>query len=167
MELRYEDLVLRQPDERDLEAIVTGCRDPEVLRYIPMIPSPYAVADATEFLEAVRTNWRDGQERTFSVVNSACEFLGVVTIRLREGGTVGYWIAPSARGRGVATRAVKAVVEWAAAEQGIARLQLMTHPGNLGSQRVAEKAGFRRIGTTAHEPPFRDGTDWAVLFERS
>ena len=44
-------------------------------------------------------------------------------------------------------------------------LWLMTHPDNRGSQRVAEKAGFRRVGLERHDPPFRDGTTEAVKFE--
>jgi RimJ/RimL family protein N-acetyltransferase len=89
----------------------------------------------------------------------------VVTVRLREGGPVGYWLAPEARGRGVMTEALRDVVSWAREEHGIGRLVLTTHPDNVASQRVAERAGFVRVGLTEHEPPFRDGTAHAVLFE--
>jgi RimJ/RimL family protein N-acetyltransferase len=89
----------------------------------------------------------------------------VVTVRLAEGGTVGYWLAPEARGRGVMTEALRAVVSWAREEHGIRRLVLTTHPDNVASQRVAERAGFVRVGLTEHAPPFRDGTAHAVLFE--
>jgi RimJ/RimL family protein N-acetyltransferase len=95
------------------------------------------------------------------------ELLGVVTVNLVEEGTVGYWLAPAARGRGVMTRAVRLAVDWARAEHGIRVLRLTTHPHNLASQRVAERVGFRRIGTTPHHPAFRDGTEEAVLFELS
>ena len=44
-------------------------------------------------------------------------------------------------------------------------LRLTTHPDNRASQRVAEKAGFKRIGSTADHPAFRDGTRTAALFE--
>jgi RimJ/RimL family protein N-acetyltransferase len=50
-------------------------------------------------------------------------------------------------------------------EGGVRRLQLTTHPENGASQRVAEKAGFCRIGTTHEHATFRDGTREAVLFE--
>lgn len=76
-------------------------------------------------------------------------------------GSVGYWIAAGARNRGIATRAVRLVCEWWPERP----LHLTTHPDNIASQRVAEQAGFRRVGTTPHEPRFRDGTTEAVLFE--
>jgi RimJ/RimL family protein N-acetyltransferase len=63
------------------------------------------------------------------------------------------------------TAAVRAAVEWARTEHGIHRLFLTTHPDNLASQRVAERAGFVRVGITDHQPAFRDGTTSAVLFE--
>jgi len=47
----------------------------------------------------------------------------------------------------------------------VRRLLLTTHPENTASQRVAERAGFRRVGMTEHDPPFRDGATMAVLFE--
>ena len=38
--LRTSRLVLRAPEERDVAAIVSGCSDPEVARYVPVIPAP-------------------------------------------------------------------------------------------------------------------------------
>jgi RimJ/RimL family protein N-acetyltransferase len=49
-------------------------------------------------------------------------------------------------GRGVATGALRLVAEWAFRTLGLRRLELVTLPGNEASQRVAEKAGFRREG---------------------
>jgi RimJ/RimL family protein N-acetyltransferase len=166
LELRAGDLLLRPPDERDLDAIVEGCRDPEVPRFVPLVPDPYTAEDGRTFLAGVREAWRVTPERTFAIVDAETEeFLGVVTVRLREGGSVGYWLKREARGRGVMTQAVRAVVEWARSEHGIGRLVLTTHPDNAASQRVAERAGFRRVGTMTDHPVFPDGTHEAVLFE--
>jgi RimJ/RimL family protein N-acetyltransferase len=166
MEIRTEGLLLRPPCAADLDAVVAACGDPEIPRFIPLVPVPYAVADAHAWLEAVARAWRESDERTFAIVaDGAVDMLqGVVTVRLHAGGTVGYWLAPWARGQGVMTKAVRAVVRWAAEEQAVTHLVLTTHPDNVASQRVAERAGFVRVGTTDHEPPFRDGVTTAVLF---
>jgi RimJ/RimL family protein N-acetyltransferase len=87
-----------------------------------------------------------------------------MTVRLREEGSVGYWLRRSARGRGAMTEALTAIVAWARAEQRIRRLVLTAHPDNIASQRVAERAGFTRVGITEHQPPFRDGTTVAIRF---
>jgi RimJ/RimL family protein N-acetyltransferase len=64
----------------------------------------------------------------------------------RRIGEVGYWIRTDRTGRGYATEAVRAVVDFAFAELGLYRLELRAGVENRASQRVAEKAGFRREG---------------------
>ena len=60
-------------------------------------------------------------------------------------GSIGYWLLAGARGRGLATRAVRLISDWAIEDLGIKRLRLFTEPANERSQRVAERSGFRRI----------------------
>jgi RimJ/RimL family protein N-acetyltransferase len=63
------------------------------------------------------------------------------------------------------TEAVTAVVRWACEMYRIQTLSLWTHPENLASQAVAERAGFVRVGLGEHTPPFRDGTTTGVEFQ--
>ena len=146
--------------------MTAACQDPEISRWIPLVPCPYGLDDATTFLRSVERRWsEDDPERTFAIDElETGAFLGVVTVHLREGGAVGYWLSREARGRGLMTEAVRTVVDWAQG-QGVRRLSLMTHPDNMASQRVAEKAGFRYVGLTKHGPTFEDGTDQARLYE--
>ena len=51
-----------------------------------------------------------------------------------------------ANGRGLATRAVAAIVAEAFGPIGLHRVEAGTQPENLASQRVLEKNGFVRIG---------------------
>jgi RimJ/RimL family protein N-acetyltransferase len=64
---------------------------------------------------------------------------------------------PAWRGRGYATRAVRLVARWAFDSAGVARLVAGTLPSNVGSQRVLEKAGFRREGLQFGRLPAADG----------
>jgi ribosomal-protein-alanine N-acetyltransferase len=59
-------------------------------------------------------------------------------------GEVSYWVAASARGRGVATRALRLLSEWAFAALGLSESRLWTHADKLASRLVAERAGYRR-----------------------
>jgi RimJ/RimL family protein N-acetyltransferase len=61
-------------------------------------------------------------------------------------GRIGYWVAAGARGRGVCTRALRLLARFGLDELGLVRLELITDPDNVASQRVAEKVGFRREG---------------------
>jgi [ribosomal protein S5]-alanine N-acetyltransferase len=59
---------------------------------------------------------------------------------------VGYMVDAALRGRGVATAAVRLVVEHAFDQLQLHRLDAGVMPSNLGSQRVLEKAGFTQVG---------------------
>jgi RimJ/RimL family protein N-acetyltransferase len=58
---------------------------------------------------------------------------------------VGYWLFPPARGRGLATHAVKAVAREVFAS-GLWRIEAHVRIGNDASERVLERAGFTREG---------------------
>jgi RimJ/RimL family protein N-acetyltransferase len=165
LEILTGRLVLRRPRLEDVPAIVLACQDPDVPRFMPEVSIPYGEQDARRFLASVDRAWRESDERTFAIVRGDDVYLGSVSVALREGGNVGYMLAPSARGHGFMTEAVRAVVRWAHEVHGIESLQLWTHPANLASHAVAERAGFARRGERCCDTPFRDGSTVGILFE--
>jgi [ribosomal protein S5]-alanine N-acetyltransferase len=167
MEIQTDRLLLRPPDlDRDLEDVVLGASDSEVPRFIVLMPSPYGIDDARTWFEDARRGWLYSDVRTFVICDQRTEeFFGVVTVHLHEGGRVGYWLKRDARGQGVMTEAVRAIVGWAQDDHSISHLILTTDPANIASQRVAERAGFRRVGVAAHDPPLADGRTESILFE--
>jgi [ribosomal protein S5]-alanine N-acetyltransferase len=56
---------------------------------------------------------------------------------------VSYWVAPGFRGRGLASSALRSMVAWLAGHWHVLEVALWTHAENIGSQRTAERAGFR------------------------
>lgn len=61
---------------------------------------------------------------------------------------IGYWLAPKARRRGVATRAVVLLASWLF-DLGASRVFLTVVADNLASIRVARRAGFLLEGATS------------------
>ena len=59
---------------------------------------------------------------------------------------MGYWVARGARGGGICTRAVRLLARYGLDELELQRIDLITDPDNVASQRVAEKVGFQREG---------------------
>ncbi len=164
-------VVLRLPREADAPAIAAACRDPEIARWIP-VPVPYHLEDARAFVASAGEGWTSGREPTFVVAEAATRALaGAIALHRHpdEPGkaAVGYWLAPGARGRGLATRAVRLVVDWAfGLEPGLARMELLTLVGNEASGRVALRSGFTREGVLRRYLPFRDRLVDAVMFAR-
>ena len=55
-------------------------------------------------------------------------------------------LVPEARGKGYGSDAVQVIVDYLFLHKEIVRIQAETHPDNITSQRVLEKAGFSREG---------------------
>jgi len=139
VEFRDGDLVLRPFTLEDVPAITRACQDPEIQRWIPVIPRPYTDEDARSFVTA------DDLGHQFAIVDRG-DLVGSIGMRVNqfETGHVGYWCAKEARGRGLTPRALRLVARFGLEELGLGRLELITDPDNHASQRVAEKVGFRR-----------------------
>jgi RimJ/RimL family protein N-acetyltransferase len=144
MQLRDGDLVLRPWTDDDVDAIVAGCNDPEVARWIPTIPHPYTEEYARAFLngEVAPADYRLAIEVSATAVGG----IGMKVNQHDYRGRIGYWVAASARGQGICTRALRALSRYAHDELGLQRLDLITDPDNVASQRVAEKVGYQREG---------------------
>ena len=136
----------------DVPAIARACNESEIARWIHQLPSPYGEQDAREYVLATRAGWNDGTGAFFAIVDAAiCEPVGSIAIHVIDSMfgnvEVGYWAAAQARGRGLATRAVRLIARWAIDVAGAERVQLRADVQNAASLRVAEKAGFTREGT--------------------
>ena len=62
------------------------------------------------------------------------------------GWQIGYVLIPSERGKGYCTEAVQIAVDYLFLSKDIVRVQAGTFTDNVTSQRVLEKAGFKREG---------------------
>ena len=81
-------------------------------------------------------------------------------------GELGYWTAADARGRGVATRAVALVRDWAHTALGLTTIEILPHRDNGASQRVAERAGFTATGEVRSAPRMPPGRREGYLVYR-
>jgi RimJ/RimL family protein N-acetyltransferase len=135
-------------DEAHLDGLAELGRDPDVQRYT-YVPSPWVEGFERTWLE--RYDQADGSRAGFALVDERdTSFLGMaalVTLDL-EGrqAEAGYIVSPQARGRGVASRALTLLTDWALGELGLERVELRITDGNEASMRVAEKCGYVREG---------------------
>jgi RimJ/RimL family protein N-acetyltransferase len=141
---------LRPPRDSDADAVFAACQDAEIQRWT-RVPSPYRRSDAETFVSRVAPEgWTSGTAATFLVLDSTtAALLGSVGLhRIAAGGAeIGYWIAADARGRGIGTRAVGAVVRWGFGGLGLERITWTAAVGNIGSWRLVQRLGFQFEGT--------------------
>jgi RimJ/RimL family protein N-acetyltransferase len=142
--LRDHWLLLRPWRDDDALAVYQACQDPEIQHWIPVIPRPYTEQDAQAFVsgELDLGPYQFAVEEAGRVVGS----IGICVNEAARTGHIGYWCVRDARGRGITTHALQILCGHAFKELGLERLDLITDPDNLASQRVAEKVGFQREG---------------------
>ena len=150
--LADEVVALRPWHVGDAPAVATAIHgDPEIASWLDQVPQPYGLDDAHAYIAACRGGWEDGTLASFAVLDpTGRRVLGSLGIRfadLPDGvAEAGYWVAREARGRGVATHALRLASRWLFRAAEVERLQLRADALNVPSQRVAEKAGFTREG---------------------
>jgi RimJ/RimL family protein N-acetyltransferase len=122
----------------------------EDVRTYTRVPTHAPPDYAANWLARYDEGWRDGSRAGFAIEALDGEFLGMAMFVELESrgrqGEIGYVVAPEARGQGVATRAVRLLTEWGFSELGLERIELWIDTTNPGSERVAERAGYRREG---------------------
>jgi RimJ/RimL family protein N-acetyltransferase len=146
--LNDDEVMLRGWSEKDVPAVVAACQDAEIRRWT-RVPDPYTEADARAWFSTHPRMLASRQAIPLAIADSRTgELLGAIELRILPAGMgdIGYWVAPWARRRGVATRGLILLSRWGFDCLKLARMQVTTHPENRPSQRVAERAGFRREG---------------------
>lgn len=142
-------LVLRPFTEDDAEAAFRWFGDPEVMRFVPS-RADRSVEETRRRLARYREHQaRHGFSKWIVRERTSGEAVGDSgLLRLEEPERVdlGFRFARSSWGRGFATEVARAWVQAAFTDFGLDRLTAFSHPGNVASLKVLEKAGFRRTG---------------------
>jgi RimJ/RimL family protein N-acetyltransferase len=142
--------VLRPFRPADYPAVSATREHPETAPWVNALADP----DAATMASAVEAARRAGRLLyLIAAAPDSDDYLGEILFFRRTdevaeaaAGEIAYTVAPAARGRGIATNAVRRLSRWAFRELGVERLQLSVHPDNLASHRVAQKAGYTREG---------------------
>ncbi|RKP46109.1 GNAT family N-acetyltransferase [Trinickia fusca] len=146
--LDYPGIALRQLERTDLDAWYQYLSIPAVYEHTSWALS--APADLDPLFDTYES----------AAPNSARRLAMVETVTQRLVGTIGfhtisdvnrraelaYDLCPEAWGKGLATAAALAVVDWAQREYGFIRIQATTLTSNVRSARVLQKCGFQFEG---------------------
>jgi [ribosomal protein S5]-alanine N-acetyltransferase len=125
-------------------------QDPVTIRYNPLTPSTVdelrvrltkACSDLSKFAESESFLW---------FINCDNETVGSVSLHSIDKkmltAEIGYTLAASARGRGIATWAVRELTKNVFTQTPIRKLTAYVHEENIASYRVLEKSGYKREG---------------------
>ncbi|MEO7691086.1 MAG: GNAT family N-acetyltransferase [Sphingomonas sp.] len=144
---RTSRLTLRPAWPEDAAALSQAIGYEQVVKMLSRVPWPYALGDAQDFLSRPQAS----TDAFFLILSHEQEYpriIGGMGIHPEAGSghEFGYWLTPSAWGRGYATEAGRAVVAIARHALGLKRLNAGHFIDNPASGRVLSKLGFRATG---------------------
>jgi RimJ/RimL family protein N-acetyltransferase len=129
----------------DFDAALGLGEDPVTGLWVPTLPAVDGPG-VVEYFEGCRIE--GGMLHLVIADRVRDAYLGEVTMVLGEHGVgeLGCGVVPAARGRGVATEALRLLADWALDTLGLGRLQVFVATENVAALRLAQRAGFRREG---------------------
>ena len=143
---------------------------PALLDAIPAAHEVHSVDDARSVLQKWADAHAQDTRHLFGIWLEG-ELVGVVQLfnfnTTQATAEMGVWLAPWAQGRGLITRACRAMLDWAFHERGLSRVQWVTRPDNVRSLAVAARLGMTREGVLRESYPYRgkrhDSEYWSML----
>lgn len=171
-ELAVDDeltLVLAETRFAEPFAALVAANREHLFRFDPWAVELADVTAARAMLAGAATRFAAGTGVPTLVVTGG-EIAGMVGLRVDEparSGSLGYWLGAAHTGRGLMTRAVRALSAFGFDERGLVRVSAQLDVDNGASRQVVRRAGFTREGVlrsaaSAHGV-VGDLEQWSVL----
>ena len=172
-EVETERLLLRPLRLRDAADIYAYAQDPRVARYV-LWDAHTGVGDSRDYIRWNRQQYRAGLPGSWAMVlRETGRVIGTIGYMSWDGeqscAELGYSLGREWWNRGLATEALRTVIDISFRSFPVHRLEAMHETENPASGRVMEKCGMRREGVLrgkiANKGAWRDVVLWAMLRE--
>jgi ribosomal-protein-alanine N-acetyltransferase len=145
MEIIFEGVKLRPWSVKDADRLAVIANNKNISDHLrDGFPFPYSLSDANSWLNSVIPI--NNPPRFFAILSEKylVGSIGIVTKEdiYRKNVEIGYFLAEEYWGRGIITKAVKAVTAYAFSAFEIERVYAEPYADNPGSRKALEKAGF-------------------------
>jgi RimJ/RimL family protein N-acetyltransferase len=142
--LETKRLSLRAPRLMDAKTVAALANDRRIAENVARIPHPYKILDAESFISGAN---KAGGEPVFLITLRDAGVIGACSLVMQgETPELGYWLGVPYWGKGYATEALHAVIDYAFIDLAHEALQAGSRVTNPGSRRVLEKCGFQWTG---------------------
>lgn len=168
-EFRSERFLMRPPEAKDARQIACCVNHIDMARNLARLPHPYAPKDAQNWIAYADKARAQGTEYAFVITHAEAGVIGSVGFNRTQGEVweIGYWVDKAVQGKGVATEAAAALLEWGEATFGVSKFVAGHFQDNPASGRVLEKLGFERVGEKQMYSAARGGQDLAWRYALS
>jgi len=135
----------------DIQSIYEHVNDKIITRYTLHIPHPYKITDAEKFIKDSQRAWKEKSAYVFGIeLKDNKKIIGVVSLnkidKKNKHCELGYWLGKKYWQKGMMSKAVKMILEFAFHKLNMHRVYSRVFASNTASLRVLEKNDFMLEG---------------------
>jgi ribosomal-protein-serine acetyltransferase len=150
-----QDLVLKQLEINQAEKLfeLTEQNRAYLSQWLPWPEHTQSTSDSREFIETMIAKRTSGEEYGYGIEleGKLVGHISLMHLKDDHDAEIGYWLAASASGKGVTTKAAAYLSRFGFETLGLERIVIRANPDNIGSNKVAEKIGYSCVGQVVHE----------------
>jgi ribosomal-protein-alanine N-acetyltransferase len=144
--LETDRLLLRRIDNNDVKEIFELRSDAETMKYIPR-PLVKNLDEAIEHLALIDSGIEKNEVINWGItIKGNTKIVGIIgfyrTKHEHYRSEIGYMLLPEIQGKGIATEAVRVIIEFGFNEMKLHSIEANIDPRNIASERVLQKNGF-------------------------
>lgn len=148
-------LIQLQPEHADRLFELTDTNREYLGEFLPWVPYVQTVDDSRNHILETLDNRAHNQTYTYGIEVDG-EIVGDISLRnLQPDATdrveIGYWMTKECAGKGITTLATRALSDFGVNILGLKKITIRAEPDNVGSNKVAEKAGYTFTGQVDDE----------------
>ncbi len=138
-------LTLLKPEQAPILFELTDSNRYYLRRWLPWLDSCQNISDSASFIQEANDAWEQNKGLTCWIWYQG-KLVGVVGFHAfdweHKSSGIGYWLDESHQGKGIMTRACKALVDLGFRNLGLQTITINCAVENLSSQKVAQRLGF-------------------------
>ncbi len=154
MELKTKRLILRDVKIGDARDIARNANNINVSRYLGLVPHPYSLNDARNFIKNCIKKQREKPRKNYNLgisIKKEKSIIGMIRLlkidSFNKTATIGYWLGERYWRQEIMSEVLEKVIYFAFKNLKLRRLNIDASTSNKGSNALIKKAGFKHEGT--------------------
>lgn len=170
---KYADakILIRPCRSTDLNHLYEALEEsrPALERWMTWCHKGYSKSDLSAWVNARQSAWEEGSDYTFVICDRDDQSIyGTISlnniIKSNKMANLGYWVRSSCTGRGIASSAARLIARFGFEKLNLNRIEILAATDNLGSLRVAAKAGAVKEGVLRRRIEYNDQVYDAAVY---
>ncbi|MFJ7666172.1 GNAT family N-acetyltransferase [Lysinibacillus sp. NPDC097195] len=165
--IETERLLLRLFKDTDAQQVSHYCNNYNIYKSTLNLPFPYTLACAQTWIANHEKHYDLDKMFEFAITDKQSGQLfgaiGISNHQQYKNGEIAYWIAEEHWGKGYATEAAKALIEFVFTEKNYHRVYARYFKSNPASGKIMEKCGMHYEGTLK-DHIYKNGTFEDIVF---